>query len=164
MPSTRDCSARFTYFGVNDAADLSAVRFERGRYVAGELDNVFTGDHVRALRIRQAVEEFVTDPHEMRALGFCAGIGHAHFMARQFTNFGYPAVALDANTPRDDRRSALAKLRRGGLRAIFAVDLFNEGVDLPEVDTVLMLRPTESATVFLQHWEEGCAGPRGNRS
>ncbi len=151
----------FHYFGVNDAADLSAVRFERGRYVAGELDNVFTGDHVRALRIRQAVEEFVTDPHEMRALGFCAGIGHAHFMARQFTNFGYPAVALDANTPRDDRRSALAKLRRGGLRAIFAVDLFNEGVDLPEVDTVLMLRPTESATVFLQQlgrglrWAEG---------
>ena len=145
----------FHYFGVNDAADLSAVRFERGRYVAGELDNVFTGDHVRALRIRQAVEEFVTDPHEMRALGFCAGIGHAHFMARQFTNFGYPAVALDANTPRNDRRSALAKLRRGGLRAIFAVDLFNEGVDLPEVDTVLMLRPTESATVFLQQLGRG---------
>ena len=151
----------FHYFGVNDATDLSAVRFERGRYVAGELDNVFTGDHVRALRIRQAVEEFVTNPHEMRALGFCAGIGHAHFMARQFTYFGYPAVALDANSPRDDRRSALAKLRRGGLRAIFAVDLFNEGVDLPEVDTVLMLRPTESATVFLQQlgrglrWAEG---------
>ncbi len=151
----------FHYFGVNDATDLSTVRFERGRYVPGELDNVFTGDHVRALRIRQAVEEFVTDPHEMRALGFCAGISHAHFMARQFTNFGYPAVALDASTPRDERRSALARLRRGELRAVFAVDLFNEGVDLPEIDTVLMLRPTESATVFLQQlgrglrWSEG---------
>ena len=151
----------FHYFGVNDATDLSAVRFERGRYVPGELDNVFTGDHVRAFRIRHAVEEFVTDPHEMRALGFCAGINHAHFMARQFKSFGYPAVALDASTPRDDRRSALARLRRGELRAVFAVDLFNEGVDLPEVDTVLMLRPTESATVFLQQlgrglrWAEG---------
>ena len=151
----------FHYFGVNDATDLSAVRFERGRYVPGELDNVFTGDHVRAIRIRQAVEEFVTDPHKMRALGFCAGINHAHFMARQFRNFGYPAVALDANTARNDRRSALTRLRRGELRAIFAVDLFNEGVDLPEVDTVLMLRPTESATVFLQQlgrglrWTEG---------
>ena len=153
----------FHYFGVNDATDLSAVRFERGRYVPGELDNVFTGDHVRAVRIRQAVEEFVTDPHQMRALGFCAGIGHAHFMARQFNGFGYPAVALDASTPWDDRRAALARLRRGELRAIFAVDLFNEGVDLPEVDTVLMLRPTESATVFLQQLGRGLRWAEGKR-
>ena len=153
----------FHYFGVNDSADLSTVRFERGRYVPGELDNVFTGDHVRAVRIRQAVEEFVTDPHEMRALGFCAGIGHAHFMARQFRNFGFPAEALDASTPRDNRRAALARLRRGQLRAIFAVDLFNEGVDLPEVDTVLMLRPTESATVFLQQLGRGLRWAEGKR-
>ena len=153
----------FHYFGINDATDLSAVRFERGRYVPGELDNVFTGDHVRAVRIRQAVEEFVTDPHQMRALGFCAGIGHAHFMARQFSGFGYPAVALDAGTSRDDRRSALTRLRRGELRAVFAVDLFNEGVDLPEVDTVLMLRPTESATVFLQQLGRGLRWTEGKR-
>ncbi len=153
----------FHYFGVNDGTDLSAVRFERGRYVPGELDNVFTGDHVRAIRIRHAVEEFVTDPHQMRALGFCAGIGHAHFMARQFSGFGYPAVALDASTPWDDRRAALARLRRGDLRAIFAVDLFNEGVDLPEVDTVLMLRPTESATVFLQQLGRGLRWAEGKR-
>ena len=153
----------FHYFGVNDGTDLSAVRFERGRYVPGELDNVFTGDHVRAVRIRQAVEEFVTDPHQMRALGFCAGIGHAHFMARQFTGFGYPAIALDAGTPQYDRRAALGRLRRGELRAIFAVDLFNEGVDLPEVDTVLMLRPTESATVFLQQLGRGLRWAEGKR-
>ncbi|MYF90276.1 MAG: DUF3427 domain-containing protein, partial [Boseongicola sp. SB0676_bin_33] len=153
----------FHYFGVSDATDLSAVRFERGRYVPGELDNVFTGDHVRAVRIRQAVEEFVTDPHRMRALGFCAGIGHAHFMARQFNGFGYPSAALDASTPWDDRRAALAKLRRGELRAVFAVDLFNEGVDLPEVDTVLMLRPTESATVFLQQLGRGLRWAEGKR-
>ena len=153
----------FHYFGVNDATDLSTVSFERGRYMRGELDNVFTGDHVRAIRIRQAVEEFVTDPHKMRALGFCAGVGHAHFMARQFTNFGYRAVALDASTPQEDRRSALVKLRRGELRAVFAVDLFNEGVDLPEVDTVLMLRPTESATVFLQQLGRGLRWSEGKR-
>ncbi len=153
----------FHYFGVNDTADLSTVRFERGRYVPGELDNVFTGDHVRATRIRQAVEEFVTDPHGMRALGFCAGVGHAHFMAARFTEFGYPAIALDARTPRDERQTALSRLRRGKLRAIFAVDLFNEGVDLPEVDTVLMLRPTESATVFLQQLGRGLRWADGKR-
>jgi len=153
----------FHYFGVNDTTDLSTVRFERGRYVAGDLDNVLTGDHVRALRIRHAVEEYVTDPHRMRALGFCAGVAHAHFMADQFTRFGYKAVALDGGTPRDERRAALLKLRRGEIRAIFAVDLFNEGVDLPEVDTVLMLRPTESATVFLQQLGRGLRWAEGKR-
>ena len=153
----------FHYFGVHDGTDLSTVRFERGRFVPGELDNVFTGDHIRAVRIRHAVEEFVTEPHRMRALGFCAGIGHAHFMATQFTGFGYPAVALDASTPRGDRRAALARLGRGDIRAIFSVDLFNEGVDLPEIDTVLMLRPTESATVFLQQLGRGLRWAVGKR-
>ena len=153
----------FHYFGVNDATDLTTARFERGRYVPSELDNVFTGDHARAGRIRLAVEEFVSDPSQMRALGFCAGVGHAHFMARRFNEFGYPAEALDASTPRNDRRAALEKLRRGKLRAVFAVDLFNEGVDLPEVDTVLMLRPTESATVFLQQLGRGLRWAEGKR-
>ena len=153
----------FHYFGVNDETDLSTVRFERGRYVPGELDNVFSGDHVRALRIRHAVEEFVTDPHGMRALGFCAGVAHAHFMAARFSEFGYPAVALDAKTPRNERQAALLKLRKGEICAVFAVDLFNEGVDLPEVDTVLMLRPTESATVFLQQLGRGLRWADGKR-
>ncbi len=153
----------FHYFGVNDATDLSTVPFAGGRYVSSELDNVFTGDHVRAVRIRQAVEEFVTDPQEMQALGFCAGVDHAHFMASQFTSFGYPAVALDASTPVIERRAALARLRQGELRVVFAVDLFNEGVDLPAVDTVLMLRPTESATVFLQQLGRGLRWAEGKR-
>ena len=153
----------FHYFGVNDSTDFSTVRFERGRYVPGDLDNVLTGDHVRALRVRHAVEEYVTDPHRMRALGFCAGVAHARFMASRFAGFGYPAVALDAGTRRDERRAALARLRRGELRAVFAVDLFNEGVDLPEVDTVLMLRPTESATVFLQQLGRGLRWAEGKR-
>ena len=153
----------FHYFGVNDPADLSAVRFERGRYVARELDGVLDGDHVRALRIRQAVEKYVTAPHRMRALGFCAGVAHAHFMAGEFNRFGYPAVALDATSPQSERASALRRLRRGELRAVFAVDLFNEGVDLPEVDTILMLRPTESATVFLQQLGRGLRWAEGKR-
>ncbi len=145
----------FHYFGVNDTADLSAVEFRRGRYVQGEIDKVLTGDHVRARRICDAVEKIVSHPHEMRALGFCAGVGHAHFMAAQYTRFGYPAVALDGTTPADERRAVREKLRRGEIRAIFTVDLFNEGIDLPEVDTLLMLRPTESATIFLQQLGRG---------
>ncbi len=151
----------FHYFGVSSTTDLSTVGFERGRYIPNELDNLLTGDHVRSLRIRQSVEKLVTDPRQMRAIGFCAGVHHAHFMASEFNRFGYSARALDSKTPQDDRRNALVKLRQGKLQAIFAVDLFNEGVDIPEIDTVLMLRPTESATVFLQQlgrglrWAEG---------
>ena len=153
----------FHYFGVNDETDLTTVRFERGKYAQGDLDRVLTGDHARALRVRRAVEEYVDDPGQMRALGFCAGVAHARFMADQFTRFGYRSVALDASTPQDERRAALWRLWRGDLRIVFAVDLFNEGVDLPEVDTVLMLRPTESATVFLQQLGRGLRWAEGKR-
>ena len=145
----------FHYFGVTDQTDLTSIQFERGRYLSGELNNVYTGDHYRVKRICQAVVDYVTDPNQMRALGFCAGVNHARFMAIEFSRYGYPAIALDASTPTEERRSALGQLRRGELRVIFAVDLFNEGVDIPEVDTLLLLRPTESATVFMQQLGRG---------
>jgi superfamily II DNA or RNA helicase len=145
----------FHYLGVSDGTDLSGVAFERGRYATAELDNVLTGDHVRAKRILDSVQEWVLDPSKMRALGFCAGVKHAQFMAEQFEAAGYPAVALDGTTNRQLRIEAVEKLRRGELRAIFTVDIFNEGVDIPEVDTILLLRPTESATVFLQQLGRG---------
>ena len=91
----------------------------------------------------------------MRTLGFCAGIHHARFMADQFTKAGFAAVALDGDTDSQTRRDAVTRLRSGELRAIFTVDIFNEGVDIPEVDTLLLLRPTESATIFLQQLGRG---------
>jgi hypothetical protein len=151
----------FHYFGVGDGTDLRGVAFQRGRYVTSELEGVLTGDHVRAQRILEAVQRWVLDPSEMRALGFCVGIQHARFMADQFNSAGLLSVALDGETASEDRLDAIRKLRRGELRAIFTVDIFNEGVDIPEVDTLLLLRPTESATVFLQQlgrglrWAEG---------
>ena len=153
----------FHYFGINDTTDLSGVKFERGRYVLNDLENVLTGDQMRATRICQAVEKYVTQPRKMRALGFCAGIGHAHLMAREFNGFNYSAVALDANTPVNERRQALDDLRKGKLQIIFTVDIFNEGVDIPEVDTVLMLRPTESATIFLQQLGRGLRSCEGKQ-
>ena len=127
----------FHYFGVHDPVDLSTVRFERGKYLLGDLDNLLTGNDARAIAIRRAIEEIVTNPNKMRTLGFCAGVKHAHYMARVFNKHGYASVALDASTPRDERSRAVDKLRRGDIRIIFTVDLFNEGIDLPEVDTIL---------------------------
>ncbi|MBI2776629.1 MAG: DUF3427 domain-containing protein [Chloroflexi bacterium] len=151
----------FHYLGVGDGTDLRGVGFQRGRYVSSELEGVLTGDHVRVQRILEAVHKWVLDPAQMRALGFCVGIHHAKFMAEQFTAAGLPSIALDGDSPNETRLEAVGQLRRGEIRAIFTVDIFNEGVDIPEVDTVLLLRPTESATVFLQQlgrglrWAEG---------
>ncbi|PKN56359.1 MAG: DUF3427 domain-containing protein [Deltaproteobacteria bacterium HGW-Deltaproteobacteria-14] len=146
----------FHYFGVGGAPDISSDRlWVRGRYDLAQLGNVYTADHVFALRVAQEVERKVGDVHRMKALGFCVDIAHAEFMAGQFSERGIPARAVSARTPRAERRDALAALRDGTVNALFSVDLFNEGVDLPDVDTVLFLRPTESAVVFMQQLGRG---------
>ena len=91
----------------------------------------------------------------MKALGFCVSVEHAHFMAEIFRQAGWNAAALDGSTPAPERARALIALRDGTLQVIFSVDLFNEGLDIPDVDTVLLLRPTASATVFLQQIGRG---------
>ncbi|MDF1565861.1 MAG: DUF3427 domain-containing protein [Deltaproteobacteria bacterium] len=145
----------FHYFGVADGTDLSGVTFSQGRYSQGELEDIYTGDDIRLKRILQAVDRYTANTGQMRALGFCVGVENAKFMAERFRKAGLPSVALHGGSSKQERVSAIQKLRSGALRCIFTVDLFNEGVDIPEVDTVLMLRPTESATVFLQQLGRG---------
>ncbi|MGV9840534.1 DUF3427 domain-containing protein [Streptomyces fungicidicus] len=145
----------FHYFGISDTTDLSAVEWKRGAYDVSSLSNVLTGNKVRAGLVVKAVKEKVADPSRMRALGFCVSVAHAHFMAECFRAAGFLAVAVSGETPADQRRQALSDLRSGALQVIFSVDLFNEGVDVPDVDTLLLLRPTSSATVFLQQLGRG---------
>src|SRR3546814_182878 len=97
----------------------------------------------------------VPNPEAMRALGFCVSVAHARFMADQFNAKGLPTVAVSADTPRDERRQALQALAAGEIRVVFSVDLFNEGIDVPSVDTLLLLRPTDSPTVLLQQLGRG---------
>ncbi len=151
----------FQYFGVGGAPDASGVRWSRGRYDASALSNVYTADHFFAKRVVQEVSRRVLDPHAMRALGFCVDIAHAEFMAAEFNKAGLAAAAVSANSTDAERRQHLAALRDGSLRCLFSVDLFNEGVDVPDVDTVLFLRPTESATVFLQQLGRGLRRSEG---
>ena len=145
----------FQYFGLHDNADLSQVTWSRKGYDVTELENLYTADDARVKLVLHQLQSKHRDAGAMRALGFCVSIAHAEFMARKFTEAGLPSQAVSAETDSDDRRAALQTLRSGKLRALFAVDLFNEGVDLPEVDTLLFLRPTESALVFMQQLGRG---------
>lgn len=150
-----DLLVPFHYFGIGDGVDLRSLRFARGTYETGELEQVLTGNDARAAKILAAVEDKVTDPQRMRALGFCVSVKHARYMARVFNEAGLPALALSGESSREERRLGLESLRRGEVTCLFAVDLFNEGLDIPMIDTVLMLRPTQSATIFLQQLGRG---------
>jgi hypothetical protein len=97
----------------------------------------------------------VDDPGRMRALGFCVSVEHARFMARVFRDAGIPAVAVWADSPDSERAAALTDLAARRVNALFSVDLFNEGIDIPAVDTLLLLRPTDSPTLFLQQLGRG---------
>ncbi|MFF6881659.1 DUF3427 domain-containing protein [Streptomyces sp. NPDC012421] len=150
-----DLLSPFHYFGITDSTDLSAIEWKRGAYDSSALSDLLTGNDARARLVVQAVRDKVANPGAMRALGFCVSVAHAVFMAEFFRRAGLRAVALSGETPADERRNALAALRAGEIQVIFSVDLFNEGLDIPDVDTLLLLRPTSSATVFLQQLGRG---------
>ncbi len=148
--------APFVYYGIADSLDLRQIPWRRGHgYDVTELSNLLTADDAWArLVIRQLVEH-VEDPRRMRALGFCVSVLHAQFMARVFRKAGIAATAVWGNSPDDERRAALTDLAAGRVNVVFSVDLFNEGLDVPVVDTLLFLRPTDSPTLFLQQLGRG---------
>ncbi|MHA6793612.1 DUF3427 domain-containing protein [Pseudonocardia bannensis] len=151
----QDLLAPFHYFGVADGTDLRGLEWKRGAYDVAGLSNLYTGNDIRAAMVIRALTDRVTDVGRMRALGFCVSVAHAEYMARVFTEAGIPSRALSGATPQHERSAAATALRTGEVRCLFTVDLFNEGVDLPDVDTLLLLRPTSSATVFLQQLGRG---------
>ncbi|WP_445256430.1 DUF3427 domain-containing protein [Nocardioides aurantiacus] len=150
-----DLLCPFHYFAVADGTDLRQVRWTRNRYDADELDGVYIGNDSRAAIVLKELRDKVADTTSMRALGFCVSVAHAEYMARVFNDAGVAARALSGSTPPRERAEALADLRGGETNILFTVDLFNEGLDVPDVDTVLLLRPTESATIFLQQLGRG---------
>lgn len=149
----------FQYFGVADSIDLDKLKWSRSGYDKKELDNVYTLDELSAIQrvrlIEKSLNQYVNDPQKVRCLGFCVTIHHAEYMAKMFTNLGYKAVALSSNSSDEERKTVADKLRTGEINYIFVVDLFNEGVDIPCIDTIMFLRPTESLTVFLQQLGRG---------
>lgn len=145
----------FQYFGVADDTDLSQLTWRRGGYAAAELAGVYTGNHARVGMIVKVLTDKITEVDRMRAIAFCVSIEHAEFMAIELTRRGIPARAVTTDSDSAVRSNALQALQSRTVNVLCTVDLFNEGIDLPEIDTVLLLRPTESATVFLQQLGRG---------
>ncbi|MCO4261483.1 DUF3427 domain-containing protein [Pseudarthrobacter sp. MDT3-26] len=156
-----DLLVPFHYFGVSDDVDLSQLDWKRGNYDTTQLSNLYTGNDARAAKVIRELRDKVTSTDQMRAIGFCVSVQHAHYMAEVFNRAGIASVAVDGSTDDADRAAALERLRRGEINCIFAVDLFNEGLDLPQVDTILLLRPTQSATIFLQQLGRGLRRAEG---
>lgn len=150
-----DLLVPFHYFGVADDVDLTSIEWKRGSYDLEQLSNVYTGNDMRALKIINELRDKVLSTSMMRALGFCVSVQHAQYMANVFNEAGIPSAAISGNSSTEEREGALAKLRARELNCIFVVDLFNEGLDVPEIDTILLLRPTQSSTVFLQQLGRG---------
>ncbi|MGD6805198.1 DEAD/DEAH box helicase [Rossellomorea aquimaris] len=145
----------FQYFCVTDTVDLSNLKWSRGGYDTKQLENVYTSNDLRSTQIVQSVQKYVTDITDVKALGFCVSIAHAQYMADFFNKSGIPSIALHGGTDRKSRQEAQQLLVSGEINFIFVVDLYNEGIDIPEINTVLFLRPTESMTVFLQQLGRG---------
>lgn len=146
----------FDYFCItDDSVDLSMIKCNGDAYDKGMLAAIYKEHNLeRFSLIQRALENYVTNPHECKAVCFCAGIYHAEIMADMFVKTGYKAKAVtSSNSAELDRISG--ELARGEINYLCVADILNEGIDIPEIDTVLFLRPTESLTVFLQQLGRG---------
>ena len=149
----------FQYFGVTDTVDLDALKWSAGGYQKSELEHIYTFSGAvadrRADHVVTALLKYVTDIDEVKGLGFCVTVDHAEFMCHYFNDHNIPSMFLTGQSPDEERKAAKQRLVSGEVRFIFVVDIYNEGVDIPEVNTVLFLRPTESLTIFLQQLGRG---------
>lgn len=144
----------FQYFGITDSIDLSSVKWEKGKYVASELTNIYTQSDKRVSEIIKNLDKYTHDLNDVRAIGFCVTVEHAIYMTEKFNLAGIKSCYLTSRNS-NERERIREQFRKKEFNYLFVVDIFNEGVDIPEIDTILFLRPTESLTIFLQQLGRG---------
>lgn len=144
----------FYYYGITDSVDYSELAWDKGHYVASELSRIYSYNDARTAVILQSLQKYLTNIRDVRALCFCVDQQHAKYMASKFTLCGLKADVLTSENAQM-RTVLYNRLKRKDINYLFVVDMFNEGVDIPEVDTILFLRPTESLTVFIQQFGRG---------
>lgn len=150
----------FHYYGIYDETDYSTLHLVKGRYDEKELNETYIGN----VRRYDLIYKYYMKYRSKRAIGFCCSKQHAEEMAKEFCKRGISAVAVYSNANgefSEERETAISKLKRQEIRVIFSVDMFNEGVDIAELDMVMFLRPTESPIVFLQQLGRGLRLSKG---
>lgn len=140
----------FHYYGVHDDTDYSQIRWIGNKYDREELMQIQLREEL-ALNILEAWKKY----KKTRTIVFCSSIRQAVFLSTYFNENGYSTISLHSETKHISREDAIKQLDNNELDAIFTVDLFNEGVDIPSVDTLLFVRPTESLTIFTQQIGRG---------
>lgn len=146
--------APFEYYACDDETDFSAVPWDQpGERVA--VDTLISANDVRARLVVKEWMRLTSNPRRSKALVFCVSVAHAEFMTAWLNRAGLPAVCVVGTTSFDERRRAPQRLASGEVCALVTVDLYNEGVDLPLVDTLLLLRPTQSPVLFQQQLGRG---------
>ena len=152
----------FHYYGIYDDTDYSTLHLVRGRYDEKELNETYIGN----VRRHDLIYKYYCKYGSKRALGFCCSRAHAEEMAKEFSRRGIPSAAVYSNADgefSESRNIAIEKLKKGEIKVIFSVDMFNEGVDITTVDMVMFLRPTESPVVFLQQLGRGLRKSNGKK-
>lgn len=153
----------FEYYACDDDTDFSGVPWAQPGELAA-IDTLVTGNHVRARLVVDEWRRLAGDPARGRALVFCVSVAHAQFMTAQLERAGIKALCVVGETSHDERRQAPERLARGEVAALVTCDLYNEGVDLPMVDTLLLLRPTQSPVLFQQQIGRGLRLSPGKES
>ncbi|MFH7585963.1 DUF3427 domain-containing protein [Oceanimonas smirnovii] len=155
--------APFEYYACDDDTDYRSIPWKQANELK-ELNKLLTGNHVRAAAVIRAWQQLVNDPCQCKTLVFCVSIAHAEFMAAQFEKAGIIARVITGQSSSKERHDLPKQLKNGDIHALLTVDLYNEGVDLPFVDTLLLLRPTQSATLFQQQIGRGLRLHEGKES
>lgn len=154
----RNLLCSFSYYGISDDVSLKDIKWSKGGYDEKELNVIYIEGESAIKRVEHIISslhKYLNDVNEVHGIGFCVSIDHARFMSRMFNENNIPSIALSSDSKDNDRTSAKIGLEDGSIKFIFVVDLYNEGVDIPCVDTVMFLRPTKSLTVFLQQLGRG---------
>ncbi|WP_022795958.1 DEAD/DEAH box helicase family protein [Bavariicoccus seileri] len=149
----------FQYFGVTDSVDLASLDFKAGDYDLKQLSDALSND-VRINTVVSSLDKYTPEIKQLKAIGFCVDQKHARYMAEAFNRLGYKATYLVSDGA-NDRDQVKHDLESGKVNFVFTVNMYNEGVDIPDIDTVLFLRPTQSKTIFLQQLGRGLRRSEG---
>ncbi len=145
----------FNYYGLKDNINYSNIRYKGEKYNVRDLDRHL----IIEKRNQQIFEEYLEKGKGNKAIGFCCSIKHAERMAEFFNLQDIPSVAITSLT--DQRTDLIDKFKKNEVAVAFTVDIFNEGMDFPNVQVLMFLRPTESKTIFMQQLGRGlrlCGG------